>query len=63
MVQLLGRVGGDPVLRGEQTKFSTFRLATSINYSKTNESGKKGNSHSILLYINIRSTVGERFFW
>ena len=44
MVQLLGRVGGDPVLRGEPTKFSTFRLATSINYPKIKESGKKGNN-------------------
>ncbi|XP_065668310.1 single-stranded DNA-binding protein 1-A, mitochondrial isoform X2 [Hydra vulgaris] len=40
MVQLLGRVGQKPVIRGEKDKkFATFGLATNINYSKKTING------------------------
>ncbi|XP_057314699.1 single-stranded DNA-binding protein 1-A, mitochondrial-like [Hydractinia symbiolongicarpus] len=36
-VQLLGRVGQDPVTRGEKENFVTFSMATSRSYPKKNE--------------------------
>ena len=43
MVQLLGRVGQDPVTRGEKGNFVTFNLATSVSYPKVDkDSGKTG---------------------
>ena len=43
MVQLLGRVGQTPVIRGEKEKrFATFGLATNINYSKKKADGSAG---------------------
>jgi len=38
-VKLLGRVGQDPILRGEKSNFLTFSLATSISYPKSNAQG------------------------
>jgi len=41
-VQLLGRVGQDPVTRGVNDNFVTFNMATSRSYPKKTERGETG---------------------
>eukprot|EP00111_Clytia_hemisphaerica_P023378 TCONS_00068832-protein len=39
-VQILGRVGQDPITRGENDNFVTFSMATSKTYAKKNMTGE-----------------------
>ena len=41
-IQVLGRVGQEPVTRGENDNFVTFSVATSKTYPKKNMQGETG---------------------
>ena len=41
-IQILGRVGQDPITRGENENFVTFSVATSKTYAKKNMTGETG---------------------
>ena len=54
-IQLLGRVGQEPVTRGENENFVTFSVATSKTYPKKNMQGETGTT--TLYYILLLRSI------
>ena len=54
-IQILGRVGQDPITRGENENFVTFSVATSKTYAKKNMTGDTGLYSFYTMYSPIRN--------